>query len=249
MGLNVIPLTESISFSAEPPVSIYLDGILGENGWFVSSVTIAFIVNGEEVDYIMFELNGGEWTVYTEPFVVGEDGEHTICWYYVDTEGNHSANDSMDFKIDQTNPTIDLRIEKIGFKKFLLTAVVSDETSGINRVEFYFDSILIGTATEEPYECEWSGISNRHNPAAIVYDNAGNKEITPPYSIPQTRVFGIICNPEFIEGTVSFFAIAVVCSYCFPCILRQLTFHTACSGYSGYIGEHFICAVFEYGPW
>jgi hypothetical protein len=255
LGTSAVPLTES-AFSAEPPVSIELDGMLGENGWYVSPVTITFVVNSEEVDYIMFELDGGEWTVYTEPLVVGEDGEHTICWYYVDNEGNHSEIECMDFKIDQIVPTINLTIQKIGFWKYMAKADVSDETSGVNRVEFYIDFILIGTVTEEPYECECPVVMGMgHIEEAVVYDNAGNYKIseTSP-RITSTRVFGIISNPKFTEDTVSFFAIVVLCrganSFCpFPFFFRQLTFQTAYSTYSGYIGNHFIFAVFEYGPW
>lgn len=255
MGLSVVPLVESMESITEPPVSIDLDGILGENGWFVSSVTITFIVNGEEIDYIMFELNGGGWTVYIEPLVVGEDGEHTICWYYVDYEGNHSEIEYIDFKIDQTDPTIYFTTEKIYPNTWLLMADVTDETSGIAKVEFYVNGEFVGEVTEAPYE--W------------IYTH-------------RFSVRGLILNPEFTEETVSFFAVMAIYSIfdypvaqaivydnagntritgntriSNPCppinnnrfgifLFQRLTFQ---NNYSGYIGEHFIFAVFEYGPW
>jgi hypothetical protein len=254
LGTSAVPLTESISFSADPPVSVDLNGMLGDNGWFVSCVTITFVVNGEEVDYILFELDGGEWTVYTDSLIVSVDGEHTVCWYYVDTEGNHSEIECIDFKIDQIPPMINFTIERIGYGKYMAKADVSDETSGVNRIDLYFDGIFIVTLTKEPYEYEFSAICITHDINAIVFDNAGNKEVNPFHPIPSTRVFGIICNPTFAEDTVSFFIIAVVyrleSSFILrPFFFRQVTFYTVHSTYSGYIGEHFICAVLPYGPW
>lgn len=256
LGTSVIPLTVSTYFSADPPVNIALDGILGDNGWFISCVTIMFMINGGEVDYIMYNLDGGEWTVYTEAFVVCKDGHHMISWYYADNEGNQSEIECMDFKIDQIKPTIGLTIERIGFWKYMAKADVSDETSGVNRVELYFDNKLIKILTEEPYEYVFSAISIAHLCEAIVFDNAGNYEISfipPPGWITETHVFGIIRNPKFTEDTVSFFAILVLCrmenSFIFCPFFRQLTFYTVYETYSGYISDHFICAVFPFGPW
>jgi hypothetical protein len=78
-------------------------------------------------------------------------------------------------KIDQTKPEITaLAYEKIGIMKYRFTATVNDETSGINRVEFYLSGIYLGNATEAPYELEYSGDAKYHILSIIVYDNAGN---------------------------------------------------------------------------
>jgi hypothetical protein len=216
---------------------------MGENGWYDSDLTITITWDPEEIAAVYYRLDDGEWTLYTEPIVVSEDRVHTFEWYCIDNEGNQSAVCGFDFKIDQTDPIIELTWDGENSK---LIADVSDETSGVNRVEFYVDKKLIGTVTEEPYEYEWSGIGTGHIVQAIVYDNAGNEAISCPFPPPpRTRVFGIIRNPEFTEETVSLFAVVVVSNTCRPCILRQLTFQNS---YSGYISEHFIFAVFEYGP-
>ena len=258
LGGNQSDAQAEFKIDQTPPITTHeFDGVLGENGWFVSNVIVTLTAEDETsgVDYTMHKLDNGEWTTYTDPFIVTEDGEHTLYYYSEDIAGNEEDINEADFKIDQIPPTINLTIEKIGFNTWLFVADVFDETSGVNRVEFYIDCILIGTVTEEPYEYEFSAICTAHIVDAIVYDNAGNYEIPPtPPQDPSTRVFGIISNPKFTEETISFFAIAVLCrgtyGFCsFPFFFRQLTFHTAYSGYSGYIGEHFICAVFDYGPW
>lgn len=263
IGVCIIPSGTTLVEGAgegdvQPPVNIVLYGMLGENEWYLSCVTITFIINVEEVDYIMYKLDDEEWITYTEPFEVCKDGEHTICWYYVYNGGNQSDIECIDFKIDQTDPTINLTIEKIGFRKWLITADVFDETSGVERVEFYFDQELQGAVTEPPYE--W--IYNSINPVGF-------------------SVRGAILNPEFTEETVSFFAVivrghvrwhyiyghptvnAIVYDYAgnyaisppisplfitinHLYIFQQLTFP---NDYSGYIGKHFISAVFEDGPY
>jgi len=66
----------------------------------------------------------------------------------------------------------------------LLTATVSDETSGVARVEFYLDGELLGEVTEAPYEweCSESGTAQ-----AIVYDNAGNEAMSDPVPVSYSQ--------------------------------------------------------------
>lgn len=226
-----------------PPVEITIDGILGDNGWYISCVTITMEATGPNVSYIMLKLDDGDWQEYTGPFVIREDGIHLLCWYSVDNEGNQSHPECIEIKIDQTPPIINgLTAKKIEINTWLFTADVFDETSGVNRVEFYVDGEFVGVVTEAPYILEYSGTG--YGLQIVVYDNAGNEAISypppPPPPPPPGIVFGIIRDPEFTEETVTFFAIIVV-YYIFPCILRQLTFP---NDYSGYIGEHFIFAIF-----
>ncbi len=70
-------------------------------------------------------------------------------------------------------PTIELTAENNLGNTWLLTATVSDETSGVAKVEFYVDGIYIGEVTEAPFEWEWTGTGS-HSTYAIVYDLAGN---------------------------------------------------------------------------
>jgi parallel beta-helix repeat protein len=164
-----------IQHDVTPPVTTpEFIGDLGDNDWFVSSPVIV-IFNAEDdsagVDFTMYKLDAGVWTTYTGAFLVTGDGEHTLYYYSVDKVGNREENNSTPLKIDQTMPTINLTMEKTGLKKWLLTATVSDETSGVNRVEFYLDGEYLGQATETPYEYE---CTQRGTAQAIVFDNAGN---------------------------------------------------------------------------
>ena len=235
-----------------PSIVIIIDGTMGENQWYVSCVTITIEATDPDITYIIFMVDGGEWITYCGSFVIGEDGYHIIHARGFDSHGNqHNA--QAEFKIDQTSPTIWLTDEKIGPNTWLLTADVSDETSGINKVEFYVNDEYVGEVTEPPYE--W------------IYNHTSSNRFS---------VRGVILNPKNTEETVSFFAVMAIHSVFdkpvaqaivydnagntgisspYPPInnnrfgiylFRQLTFQNS---YSGYIGRFFINAVFEDGPW
>jgi hypothetical protein len=167
--------------TASLPCYPIFNGTMGDNGWYVSNVTITLVVNGY-VDAIYYRFDNGSWIEYTEPFfaTISEDGFHTFYWRYW-YQGNLSDVYQIDFKIDQTVPTITLSQERIALNKVKITANVSDETSGINRVKFR-DGWNEHTDYTSPYEVIFLGFGI-HMVTATVYDNAGNiavsKIITP----------------------------------------------------------------------
>jgi len=48
----------------------------------------------------MYKLDSGDWTIYTAPFVVTEDGAHTLLFYSVDNAGNQETEKSKTFTIE-----------------------------------------------------------------------------------------------------------------------------------------------------
>jgi len=202
--------TKEVDFKIEhdvlPPVTTHeFEGDVGDNSWYTSNVVVTLTAEDDSsgVDYTMYKLDDDDWQKYTAILVI-EDGEHTITYYSVDRVGNKEEDKGpFGFKIDQIDPTINLTAEKTGITKWLLTATVSDETSGIAKVEFYLAGEFIGEVTEPPYEWTCSG----QGPAqAIVYDNAGNKaiseEVTPHSQSPSQSSSNsvvqknIMSNPE-----------------------------------------------------
>jgi len=169
-----------------PPIRIIIiiDGAMGENRWFISCVTITIEATSENIVYIMYRFDEGEWTTYVGPFVVCEDGEHIIETYGVDSYGNH-YDAQAEFKIDKTIPTIDLLWDGENSK---LVADVDDETSGVARVEFYVNGDPVGTVTTAPYEWEVTNPKRGDKGQAIVYDNAGNEAISEEIdAVPQSQ--------------------------------------------------------------
>jgi parallel beta-helix repeat protein len=179
--------TKQMSFQIQhditPPVTTHdFDGNSGNNEWFVSNVTILLsaIDDSAGVDFTMYKIDDGIWTTYMGLISVTEDAAHILCYYSVDKSGNQEDNNTVTLKIDKTAPTMNLTVEKTGLSKWLLTATVSDETSGIAKVEFYLDNDYLGEVTTAPFT--WETIE-KGTAQAIVYDNAGNNKISNPVPV------------------------------------------------------------------
>jgi len=169
--------TKSVDFEIDqtaPETSCELDPPEpdGENDWYVSDVEVTLTATDDTsgVNYTMYKLDENDWTKYMNPFTVTTDEYHTVKYYSVDMAGNIESTKPVSFKIDQTNPMINLTVET-DLTKWLLTAEVFDKTSDVAKVEFYVNSVLAGTVTTAPYK--WEG-SEKGTAYAIVFDNAGN---------------------------------------------------------------------------
>lgn len=148
---------------------IFLNGTMGENGWYISPVFIILMVSY----FCKYKIDNSSWITYTGPFSVTDDGYHQILCYWVDESGEQSDIYSADFKIDQTSPTIQLTSQRINHSKVKIIATVDDATSGVYRVEFYDDMGTHITLYEPPYEIMYVGF-DIHVIHATVSDYAGN---------------------------------------------------------------------------
>jgi hypothetical protein len=78
---------------------------------YVSNVTVTLTAtdNGSGVDHTTYKLDTGVWTTYSTPFIVTEDGNHTVLFYSVDRNGNAEQQHTSTFVI-QHHPLITLTI-------------------------------------------------------------------------------------------------------------------------------------------
>lgn len=156
------------------------DGQMGENYWFVDDVWIWFSYDPVRVVEIWYRITNEEWKNYTwHPFTFGQEGDFVFEYKWKeDPLGEiHFPPVPESLRIDKTPPTINLEKKIQGIrKKIVFTAQVNDETSEINRVEFYLDDEPIATITESPYTYTYNYKDDprRHEIKAIVYDNAGH---------------------------------------------------------------------------
>jgi hypothetical protein len=89
-----------------PPVTTCtLDGAMVGNV-YVSDVTVTLTAtdNGSGVDTTHYKLDTGSWTAYVAPFIVSEDGNHTVSFYSVDRNGNTEQEQQVCFTIEQHPP-------------------------------------------------------------------------------------------------------------------------------------------------
>ncbi len=166
------------NYQYPPHTYARMSGTMGWNDWYTSSVTVTLSTYYTDfppgVNYTMYKVDNGEWTIYTTPIVVDGDGIHIVYFYSVGNDGSIEETHDVFFRIDQTIPSITMSTEKNDFRQWKFIANVSDMTSGVYFVQLYLDNQYIGNITEPgPYEWNWTGKGN-HTVTGIVYDQAGN---------------------------------------------------------------------------
>ncbi len=264
IGVTTAPLVGSIGFVKYPPyekqlwesnfrgdndttppvTTIKFYGEEGENSWYLNYVRVELLATDDMsgVNKTYYRIDGKEWNLYVDRFVIQDDGIHLIEFYSVDNAGNVEEIKSAELKIDQKPPYIFIEIEKIKKDIWKCTAICFENVSGIDRVEFYGNYHLIFTDYDKPYEWIWDNTEfNLTN--IIAYDKAGHW-CEPSWNITPTRVFGIICNRELTEYSVSFYALIVLSNKEEPIMFKNLTFNLI--AHSGYIGRYLIHASFPY---
>lgn len=180
------------NFVLTPMESCYpvISGTMGQNGWYISPVTITFVGGDGEGITLFVKIDSGDWFVYTGPFVVDADGVHTVWWYYIDQYGNESPISSVTFKMDTTPPTVTIIVKRIGLFEIGVSAYPSDNTSGVVLLEFYLDDALVGNITVPPYEFIFVTGLGEHTVKVIAYDSAGlngSDSVSMPYVQSQSQ--------------------------------------------------------------
>jgi hypothetical protein len=184
-----------------PPVTtIVFNGTMGDNGWYISPVSVLLTATDTEsgVDHILYKIDSGVWLEYSLPFEISDDGIHEVSYYAVDKSGNEEPVKTSNVSIDQTPPNITLTKQQIDLFDVKFTAQVSDNTSGIDRVEFFLDGLLQSTATQPPYQWTWTGLGN-FTVTATAYDRAGNSK-SQSMSTPCTYNIGQTSGQPQVQG-------------------------------------------------
>jgi hypothetical protein len=175
-GQTVQAVGERKVVSQNQMIDFVLGGMMGDNGWYISDVTVTIINR----NLTWFRVDDGDWIEYMVPFAVGGDGLHLV---EATSDFEHIYN--VSFKIDTTPPEVHITIHRHGCR-VLITVDVIENMSGVLLIEFYSDGALIASVTTPPYEFVIEvGLFGEHTISVIVYDAAGNNaeaSITFPYS-------------------------------------------------------------------
>jgi hypothetical protein len=120
----------------------------GLNGWYVSNVVFTLKATDDMsgVANVYYKLDGGAAVPYSSAVTISTDGNHTIAYYAVDKVGNTETEKSVAIHVDKTMPYIVLN-KDILINKIKYTAVVQDNMSLMDRVEFWIGPYLQFTQT------------------------------------------------------------------------------------------------------
>jgi hypothetical protein len=173
--------------------------------WTNENVAVTLDANDEisEVASTEYRMNNGEWTKYTAPIQVTEDGNNVIEYRSKDIAGNVEEAQNVEVKIDKTNPTLQVSFDQsvimtknhklvpikstivsddslAGIASIELVSIVSnqaDNGSGDGNTEQDIQGFEVGTAdTEFLVRAETS--ANKDRVYTVTYkatDNAGNE--------------------------------------------------------------------------
>ena len=195
--MNTTSLVESHLIKDSSGISLItlnVVGITGGDNWYGSDNSFTFSYESDEIAEIYYGVDG-TWLQYTETFKVLDGGEHKLEWYAVDYKGNQSEVDGpFSFKVDKTEPETSLEYEVVGGNpwigwEFRFTAIAVDSMIGMDRVEFYMNSVLQETVDGSGPVYTWNFV---YFPLPKVYfyviafDKAGNSakaEIYEPCNI------------------------------------------------------------------
>ena len=94
--------------TAAPATSNNLSGVLGDNGWYLSNVTVRLNASdtGSGVQSIQYRVDGGAWVVYNAPFLLSSGGRHSLEFDSVDVAGNLETADKVPVDIEDSTPAV-----------------------------------------------------------------------------------------------------------------------------------------------
>jgi hypothetical protein len=157
----------------------------GCNGWYISNVTITLNATDDisGVNATYYRINESDWNEYISPFIISEEGKNILIEFYsIDNAGNVETVKLSTLDIDKTPPkgTFEWKIRKIGCWKWEITFYINitNETSGMERTEFYLNGVLQVTLTGPGPTYSWIIIIYGRPPKieikTVIYDMACN---------------------------------------------------------------------------
>jgi PKD repeat protein/glucose/arabinose dehydrogenase/type 1 glutamine amidotransferase len=150
----------------------------GQNGWFVSSVSVAVTSSDATSGMGRTEvsIDGGPFMAYTDPVAVAADGNHTVAYRSTDVAGN-SAGGSVTVRKDTTAPLTTAQFappNDAGWSNGAVPVTLSatDAASGVTGTQYSVDGSPFASYAG-PFTVTGDGT---HTVRFRSTDNAGNVE-------------------------------------------------------------------------
>jgi C1A family cysteine protease len=155
---------------SSPVSSSNLIGTMGSANWYVSEVLVNISASDgiSGVSSIIYRLDESTVENYSGEISISSEGAHTLSYYSVDVAGNIENEQSIQFKIDTSLPTVHGTFDgTVGNTGWFISAVAvriegNDISSGIASIEYrmdngswnnYSNSISVQTEGEHTLEC------------------------------------------------------------------------------------------------
>jgi len=166
-----------------------IDGLLGDQGWYVSNVTVTLNASDDfsGVLFIYYKIENESFQNYSSPFTLTREGRQAITYFSVDKTGNNETIRTIDIKIDKTVPETGRVVTPLnpqgnnGWYTSSVTVLLTprDNTSGVNMTWYRLDN-NDWQIYEEPLDLHVDG---NHTLEYYSHDYAGNIETTQSVTI------------------------------------------------------------------
>jgi fibronectin type 3 domain-containing protein len=163
-----------------PTTIILLNGTLGENVWFITSVNVTLESTDTQsgVNYTFYKVDDDPWEIYEDSFVLSENGIHVLLFYSVDMVGNSEQIQMKVLRIDTETPyTTHVFTGAIGenswyVSNLTITLSAIDNTSGVCSIVYQIDDEN-WSRYSTPLVITANGV---HHLLYFAIDTAGNTE-------------------------------------------------------------------------
>jgi peptidoglycan/xylan/chitin deacetylase (PgdA/CDA1 family) len=193
-GTVVRTVGQVMSGDAQPATSsARCDSSTCSAGWYGGPVSVSLQATdgGSGVAAVRYTLDGSEPTVssplYTGPFTVSQTA--TVRYRAWDNAGNVEAAKSQVVRIDAAAPAVAITNPANGATvkgSVKVTATATDAGSGLLRVSFYANGVLIGSkAAGGTVTINWSTakLRGQYTLTAVAEDVAGNRTTSAPVTV------------------------------------------------------------------
>jgi|GEM_PF-6994529 len=143
-----LALYGDLLLTEEPPLTtVELSGDEGEEDWFVSEVEATLTATGGTggVADTFYRIDGAAWQTYDDPFVIDDEGSHTVQYYSVDTAGNEEPTRTVMVMVDTVAPDTSASVDgTVGEDDWITSAAtveftVVDVSSGLSVIMYSLD--------------------------------------------------------------------------------------------------------------
>ena len=154
-GIITSTLSVEVLDKTSPDTSIIIDGVMGDNAWYVSDVNVTLTASDEYSDIYSIRYSFGSVNVEVNnvgmlSFTISNEGTILLSYYSIDTEGNVEDMNYITLYIDKTAPTTTLTIGEPNYglnptyittdTELYLEAIDNSYGSGVKEIKYQVDT-------------------------------------------------------------------------------------------------------------